>query len=61
MKPIYINITSIMKQITILTTLFLCLFGLTESLAQNTQSNSNMEQLNLTQEWDKTFPEYRQY
>lgn len=45
-----------MKQITILTTLFLCLFGLTESLAQNTQSNSNMEQLNLTQKWDKTFP-----
>lgn len=35
---------------------FLCLFGLTESHAQNTQSNSNMEELKLTQEWDKTFP-----
>ena len=33
---------------------FLCLFGLTESPAQNT--HKNMEQLNLTQEWDKTFP-----
>lgn len=45
-----------MKRTTILTTAFLCLFGLTESPAQNNQSNRNMEQLNLTQEWDKTFP-----
>lgn len=33
---------------------FLCLFSLTESPAQNT--HKNMEQLNLTQEWDKTYP-----
>ena len=33
---------------------FLCLFSLTESPAQNT--HKNMEQLNLTQEWDKVFP-----
>ena len=43
-----------MKRTTILMTAFLCLFGLTESPAQNT--HKNMEQLNLTQEWDKTFP-----
>ena len=45
-----------MKRITILTATFLCLFGLMESPAQNTQSNRNMEKLKLTQEWDKTFP-----
>ena len=43
-----------MKRTTILMAAFLCLFGLTESPAQNT--HKNMEQLNLTQEWDKTFP-----
>lgn len=46
-----------MKRITILTAAFLCLFGLTESMAQDNQSSRNMEQLNLTQEWDKTFPQ----
>ena len=45
-----------MKRMTILTAAFLCLFGLTESTAQNNQSSRNMEELNLTQEWDKTFP-----
>lgn len=35
---------------------FLCLSGLTGSQAQTIQSNSNMEQLTLTLEWDKTFP-----
>lgn len=45
-----------MKRITILTAAFLCLFNLTESMAQNTQSSRNMEELKLTQEWDKTFP-----
>ena len=45
-----------MKRITILTAAFLCLFGMTESHAQNTQSNKIMEELKLTQEWDKTFP-----
>ena len=44
-----------MKRITILTAAFLCLFGLTESTEQNNQSSRNMEDLNLTQEWDKTF------
>ena len=43
-----------MKRTTILMAAFLCLFSLTESPAQNTRKN--MEQLNLTQEWDKTFP-----
>lgn len=43
-----------MKRTTILMAAFLCLFSLTESPAQNT--HKNMEQLNLTQEWDKTFP-----
>ena len=33
----------------------LCLLGMTESSAQNTNSNKNMETLHLTQEWDKTF------
>lgn len=34
-----------------------CLYflGLTVVSAQNTHSNNNMEQLHLTQEWDKTF------
>jgi len=45
-----------MKRMTILTAAFLCLFGLTESTEQNNQSSRNMEELNLTQEWDKTFP-----
>ena len=45
-----------MKRITFLTAAFLCLSGLTESPAQDTQSNRNMEELKLTQEWDKTFP-----
>lgn len=44
-----------MKRTIFLTAAFLCLFGLTESPAQTTQSNRNMEDLNLTQEWDKTF------
>ena len=35
---------------------FLCLSGLTGSQAQTIQNNSNMEQLTLTMEWDKTFP-----
>lgn len=35
---------------------FLCLSGLTGSQAQTIQNSSNMEQLTLTQEWDKTFP-----
>ena len=51
-----IKFTAIMKRITILTAVSLCLFGLTESPAQNTQSSRNMEELKLTQEWDKTFP-----
>lgn len=51
-----IEFTAIMKRITILTAVSLCLFGLTESPAQNTQSSRNMEELKLTQEWDKTFP-----
>lgn len=46
-----------MKRTIFLTAAFLCLFGLTESPAQTTQSNRNMEDLNLTQEWDKTFPQ----
>ena len=37
-----------MKRITILTATFLCLFGLMESPAQNTQSSRNMEKLKLT-------------
>ena len=41
----------------LIASVFLCLFGLTESTAQTTQNNSNMEQLTLTQEWDKTFPQ----
>lgn len=45
-----------MKRMTILAAVFLCFFGLTKSTAQNNQSSRNMEELNLTQEWDKTFP-----
>ncbi len=45
-----------MKRMTILTAAFLCFFGLTESTAQNNQSSRNMEELKLTQKWDKTFP-----
>ena len=43
-----------MKRTTILMAAFVCLFSLTDSPAQNTQKN--MELLNLTQEWGKTFP-----
>ena len=39
-----------MKRITFLTVAFLCLFGLIESLAQNTYSYKDMEQLDLTEE-----------
>lgn len=45
-----------MKRKIILTVAFLILLGLTESQAQTLQSNRNMEELKLTQEWDKTFP-----
>ena len=45
-----------MKRITFLTAAFLCLSGLSESPAQTLENNSDMEQLALTQEWDKTFP-----
>ena len=41
-----------MKRTIFLTAAFLCLFGLTESPAQTTQSNRNMEDLNLTQGQD---------
>ena len=52
-----INIT-IMKLIHfLLASAILCLSGLTESQAQTSQNNSNMEQLTLTREWDKTFPQ----
>lgn len=47
---------TIMKRRTLLTAAFLCLFGLTGSHAQDIQNNKNMEELKLTQEWDKTFP-----
>lgn len=45
-----------MKRITFLTVAFLTLLGLTKSTAQTLQSNRNMEELKLTEEWDKTFP-----
>lgn len=45
-----------MKRIIFLTAVVLALFGQLECSAQNTQSNRNMEELKLTQEWDKTFP-----
>ena len=40
-----------------LTFAILCLFGLRESTAQTTEKDSNMEELTLTQKWDKTFPQ----
>lgn len=46
-----------MKQIIVLTAAFLSFFGLTEGLAQTHQNNRNMEDLKLTKEWDKTFPQ----
>lgn len=46
-----------MKKIIALTAAFLSFFGLTESLAQTHQNNRNMEELKLTKEWDKTFPQ----
>ena len=45
-----------MKRIIVLAAAALALFGWLECSAQNTQSNRNMEELKLTQEWDKTFP-----
>ena len=46
-----------MKRIIVLAAAALALFGWLECSAQNTQSNrNNMEELKLTQEWDKTFP-----
>lgn len=45
-----------MKRTIFLAAAFLFLFGLTEIMAQTLQSNRNMEELTLTQEWDKTFP-----
>ena len=47
-----------MKRTTILlTAAFFCLSSLTESQAQTIQNNKNMEDLNLTRQWDKTFPQ----
>ena len=47
-----------MKRTTILlTAAFFCLSSLTESQAQTIQNNKNMEELNLTRQWDKTFPQ----
>jgi len=45
-----------MKRIIFLAAAVLALFGQLECSAQNTQSNRNMEELKMTQEWDKTFP-----
>lgn len=45
-----------MKRIITLTAAFLVLSGLTKSPAQTLQSNRTMEELKLTEEWDKTFP-----
>ena len=45
-----------MKQIIFLAAAVLALFGQLECSAQNIQNNRNMEELKLTQEWDKTFP-----
>lgn len=45
-----------MKRIIFLAAAALALFGQLECSAQNTQNNRNMEELKLTQEWDKTFP-----
>ena len=45
-----------MKRIIFLAAAALALFGWLECSAQNTQKNRNMEELKMTQEWDKTFP-----
>ena len=45
-----------MKLTTYLASAFLCLSAMAESPAQ-TIHDKNMEELNLTQEWDKTFPQ----
>lgn len=47
-----------MKRITLLTVASLVLFGSMGSSAQSLQNDRNMEEkLNLTQEWDKVFPQ----
>lgn len=46
-----------MKRTLFVAAAFICFFDLAETTAQNTQNNKNMVQLNLTQEWDKTFPQ----
>ena len=47
-----------MKRATILlTAAFFCLSSSTESQAQTIQNDKNMEELNLTRQWDKTFPQ----
>ena len=46
-----------MKLTTYLASAFLCLSVMAESPAQTIQNDKNMEELNLTQEWDKTFPQ----
>lgn len=46
-----------MKLTTYLASAFLCLSAMAESPAQTIQNDKNMEELNLTQEWDKTFPQ----
>lgn len=46
-----------MKLTTYLAAAFLCLSVMAESPAQTIQNDKNMEELNLTQEWDKTFPQ----
>ncbi len=45
-----------MERNTLLAAAFLFLCGLLEIPAQTIQNNKNMEELKLTQEWDKTFP-----
>ena len=45
-----------MKRSALLAAAFLFLCGLLEIPAQTIQNNKNMEELKLTQEWDKTFP-----
>ena len=45
-----------MKRTTFLASAFFFLCGLLEIPAQTIQNNKNMEELKLTQEWDKTFP-----
>ena len=46
-----------MKLTTYLAAAFLCLSAVEESPAQTIQNEKNMEELNLTQEWDKVFPQ----